>query len=209
MRKITLLMIAFISTMSLCLTSCLGDDDDESKITEADYATARQNVKGNYIGYLKSLKYNSGLNSTTKVDSIGNVNWIVGDSAISIYDFPVSMLAAGLDSTFNPKATEALKNAPNQTLRCYYGFYPTENFGNPLYYLAVGPQSITINLNVDGKAMPMTFTFQQGNSYFASIYSNTQHAIGMYLITDKVTFENSTLYNYKPMMFVMESKTKY
>lgn len=200
MRKISLFMLFLVSSMTLCLTSCLGDDEDDS-LTQEQILTARQAMRGNYSGTTHSYVANS-----TKKDSTFNTSWTLNDSTVTIYNFPVSQLALALDSASHKTEIEAIKKAPAQQVKCYWGFYNTNNFGNPYYYFGVAPATVTVNFEADGKSHQLKASFQSLQSYM-SVYSVTQHLMGLQFLTYQIQLDNATIS--KQMLFVLGPSSKY
>lgn len=200
MRKISLFMLFLVSSMALCLTSCLGDDDDDS-LTQEQIQTARQAMRGNYSGATHSY-----LASSSRKDSTFNTSWTLNDSTVTIYNFPVSQLALALDTTTHKAEIAALKKVPAQTVKCYWGFYNTNNFGNPYYYFGVAPATVTVNFEADGKSHQLKASFQSLQSYM-SVYSVTQHLMGLQFLTYQIQLDNATIS--KQMLFVLGPSSKY
>ena len=122
---------------ALCITSCLGSDDDANNsskgLSKAEIAQCYLTVGGNYSGDLLYFsKSDDGLYE--EVDTLNGAWYIPTDSTLFITDFPSEVLA---ENVIYSELKEALADAPDQIVKCRIRFVET----SPVQFL-VNPYTL-------------------------------------------------------------------
>ena len=145
---------------ALCITSCLGSDDDANNsskgLSKAEIAQCYLTVGGNYSGDLLYFsKSDDGLYE--EVDTLNGAWYIPTDSTLFITDFPSEVLA---ENVIYSELKEALADAPDQIVKCRIRFVET----SPVQFL-VNPYTLEYTLHYGGGDHKVQVVFYNENIY--------------------------------------------
>ena len=145
---------------ALCITSCLGSDDDANNsskgLSKAEIAQCYLTVGGNYSGDLLYFsKSDDGL--FEEVDTLNGAWYIPTDSTLFITDFPSEVLA---ENVIYSELKEALADAPDQIVKCRIRFVET----SPVQFL-VNPYTLEYTLHYGGGDHKVQVVFYNENIY--------------------------------------------
>ena len=145
---------------ALCVTSCLGSDDDANNsskgLSKAEIAQCYLTVGGNYSGDLLYFsKSEDGLYE--EVDTLNGAWYIPTDSTLFITDFPSEVLA---ENVIYSELKEALADAPDQIVKCRIRFVET----SPVQFL-VNPYTLEYTLHYGGGDHKVQVVFYNENIY--------------------------------------------
>ncbi len=145
---------------ALCVTSCLGSDDDANNsskgLSKAEIAQCYLTVGGNYSGDLLYFsKSEDGLYE--EVDTLNGAWYIPTDSTLFITDFPSEVLA---ENVIYSELKEALADAPDQIVKCRIRFVET----SPVQFL-VNPYTLEYMLHYGGGDHKVQVVFYNENIY--------------------------------------------
>lgn len=145
---------------ALCVTSCLGSDDDANNsskgLSKAEIAQCYLTVGGNYSGDLLYFsKSEDGL--FEEVDTLNGAWYIPTDSTLFITDFPSEVLA---ENVIYSELKEALADAPDQIVKCRIRFVET----SPVQFL-VNPYTLEYMLHYGGGDHKVQVVFYNENIY--------------------------------------------
>ncbi len=165
------LALMLICTTAMSITSCLGDSNDndysEYQITPEKYTLYLNEMAGNYTG--KMYFYNDTISKVNKTDSVSVSVMIkgIGDSTITVLNFPPKCLARLVK---NKEAKEALEHAESMPITAKFYLYQKDKEINNAYY-GVYPSDLIYNLNYKDGNHKVRFTFAQvyrnsGEYYF-------------------------------------------
>ena len=145
---------------ALCITSCLGSDDDANNsskgLSKAEIAQCYLTVGGNYSGDLLYFsKSDDGL--FEEVDTLNGAWYIPTDSTLFITDFPSEVLA---ENVIYSELKEALADAPDQIVKCRIRFVET----SPVQFL-VNPYTLEYMLHYGGGDHKVQVVFYNENIY--------------------------------------------
>ena len=145
---------------ALCVTSCLGSDDDANNsskgLSKAEIAQCYLTVGGNYSGDLLYFsKSDDGL--FEEVDTLNGAWYIPTDSTLFITDFPSEVLA---ENVIYSELKEALADAPDQIVKCRIRFVET----SPVQFL-VNPYTLEYTLHYGGGDHKVQVVFYNENIY--------------------------------------------
>ena len=162
-----LFIIAACSLGTISLTSCLGDDDNGSGITDEVYESYLANISGIFYGNGTDWRYenkiyffNEDLEGTTvdeKTDSvkIQTVEFSKRDTTFTIHGVPTKVLAKEISDS-NKDLKEAIENVGTTDITGKFDFY---NIGNVASYF-VWPSPVTFsNLTYGGKSHEVKILF--------------------------------------------------
>lgn len=199
MKKLALFLTCAIVVCGMA--SCLDDNNTQNVLTQEKMSAAVKTMEGTYHG---KMVYTSDPGKIP--DTIKNITWTV-DSVITIKDFPRSIFSQSLTPQANPQLLDALKNLPNEDLKCNIGFYSVED---DLYTLNVMPHSIDFKWKVDNTEHDSHIVFFNGNETSVGIFKiSTKEMIFMMntyaLYIDKVT-QTSDLFRRTVFKLIATSK---
>lgn len=145
---------------ALCVTSCLGSDDDANNsskgLSKAEIAQCYLTVGGNYSGDLLYFsKSDDGL--FEEVDTLDGAWYIPTDSTLFITDFPSEVLA---ENVIYSELKDALADAPDQIVKCRIRFVET----SPVQFL-VNPYTLEYTLHYGGGDHKVQVVFYNENIY--------------------------------------------
>ena len=145
---------------ALCVTSCLGSDDDANNsskgLSKAEIAQCYLTVGGNYSGDLLYFsKSDDGL--FEEVDTLNGAWYIPTDSTLFITDFPSEVLA---ENVIYSELKDALADAPDQVVKCRIRFVET----SPVQFL-VNPYTLEYMLHYGGGDHKVQVVFYNENIY--------------------------------------------
>ena len=145
---------------ALCVTSCLGSDDDANNsskgLSKAEIAQCYLTVGGNYSGDLLYFsKSEDGLYE--EVDTLNGAWYIPSDSTLFITDFPSEVLA---ENVIYSELKDALADAPDQIVKCRIRFVET----SPVQFL-VNPYTLEYMLHYGGGDHKVQVVFYNENIY--------------------------------------------
>ena len=145
---------------ALCVTSCLGSDDDANNsskgLSKAEIAQCYLTVGGNYSGDLLYFsKSEDGLYE--EVDTLNGAWYIPTDSTLFITDFPSEVLA---ENVIYSELKDALADAPDQVVKCRIRFVET----SPVQFL-VNPYTLEYTLHYGGGDHKVQVVFYNENIY--------------------------------------------
>ena len=145
---------------ALCITSCLGSDDDANNsskgLSKAEIAQCYLTVGGNYSGDLLYFsKSDDGLYE--EVDTLNGAWYIPTDSTLFITDFPSEVLA---ENVIYSELKDALADAPDQIVKCRIRFVET----SPVQFL-VNPYTLEYTLHYGGGDHKVQVVFYNENIY--------------------------------------------
>ena len=145
---------------ALCVTSCLGSDDDANNsskgLSKAEIAQCYLTVGGNYSGDLLYFsKSDDGLYE--EVDTLNGAWYIPTDSTLFITDFPSEVLA---ENVIYSELKDALADAPDQIVKCRIRFVET----SPVQFL-VNPYTLEYTLHYGGGDHKVQVVFYNENIY--------------------------------------------
>jgi hypothetical protein len=145
---------------ALCITSCLGSDDDANNsskgLSKAEIAQCYLTVGGNYSGDLLYFsKSDDGLYE--EVDTLDGAWYIPTDSTLFITDFPSEVLA---ENVIYSELKDALADAPDQIVKCRIRFVET----SPVQFL-VNPYTLEYMLHYGGGDHKVQVVFYNENIY--------------------------------------------
>ncbi len=145
---------------ALCVTSCLGSDDDANNsskgLSKAEIAQCYLTVGGNYSGDLLYFsKSDDGL--FEEVDTLNGAWYIPTDSTLFITDFPSEVLA---ENVIYSELKDALADAPDQIVKCRIRFVET----SPVQFL-VSPYTLEYMLHYGGGDHKVQVVFYNENIY--------------------------------------------
>lgn len=145
---------------ALCITSCLGSDDDGNNsskgLSKAEIAQCYLTVGGNYSGDLLYFsKSDDGL--FEEVDTLNGAWYIPTDSTLFITDFPSEVLA---ENVIYSELKDALADAPDQIVKCRIRFVET----SPVQFL-VNPYTLEYMLHYGGGDHKVQVVFYNENIY--------------------------------------------
>lgn len=145
---------------ALCVTSCLGSDDDANNsskgLSKAEIAQCYLTVGGNYSGDLLYFsKSDDGL--FEEVDTLNGAWYIPTDSTLFITDFPSEVLA---ENVIYSELKDALADAPDQIVKCRIRFVET----SPVQFL-VNPYTLEYTLHYGGGDHKVQVVFYNENIY--------------------------------------------
>lgn len=145
---------------ALCITSCLGSDDDANNsskgLSKAEIAQCYLTVGGNYSGDLLYFsKSDDGL--FEEVDTLDGAWYIPTDSTLFITDFPSEVLA---ENVIYSELKDALADAPDQIVKCRIRFVET----SPVQFL-VNPYTLEYMLHYGGGDHKVQVVFYNENIY--------------------------------------------
>ncbi len=145
---------------ALCVTSCLGSDDDANNsskgLSKAEIAQCYLTVGGNYSGDLLYFsKSEDGLYQ--EVDTLNGAWYIPTDSTLFITDFPSEVLA---ENVIYSELKDALADAPDQIVKCRIRFVET----SPVQFL-VNPYTLEYMLHYGGGDHKVQVVFYNENIY--------------------------------------------
>ena len=145
---------------ALCITSCLGSDDDANNsskgLSKAEIAQCYLTVGGNYSGDLLYFsKSEDGLYE--EVDTLNGAWYIPTDSTLFITDFPSEVLA---ENVIYSELKDALADAPDQIVKCRIRFVET----SPVQFL-VNPYTLEYMLHYGGGDHKVQVVFYNENIY--------------------------------------------
>lgn len=145
---------------ALCVTSCLGSDDDANNsskgLSKAEIAQCYLTVGGNYSGDLLYIsKSDDGL--FEEVDTLNGAWYIPTDSTLFITDFPSEVLA---ENVIYSELKDALADAPDQIVKCRIRFVET----SPVQFL-VNPYTLEYMLHYGGGDHKVQVVFYNENIY--------------------------------------------
>jgi hypothetical protein len=145
---------------ALCVTSCLGSDDDTNNsskgLSKAEIAQCYLTVGGNYSGDLLYFsKSEDGLYE--EVDTLNGAWYIPTDSTLFITDFPSEVLA---ENVIYSELKDALADAPDQIVKCRIRFVET----SPVQFL-VNPYTLEYMLHYGGGDHKVQVVFYNENIY--------------------------------------------
>ena len=145
---------------ALCVTSCLGSDDDANNsskgLSKAEIAQCYLTVGGNYSGDLLYFsKPEDGLYE--EIDTLNGAWYIPTDSTLFITDFPSEVLA---ENVIYSELKEALADAPDQIVKCRIRFVET----SPVQFL-VNPYTLEYTLHYGGGDHKVQVVFYNENIY--------------------------------------------
>lgn len=145
---------------ALCITSCLGSDDDANNsskgLSKAEIAQCYLTVGGNYSGDLLYFsKSDDGL--FEEVDTLDGAWYIPTDSTLFITDFPSEVLA---ENVIYSELKDALAEAPDQIVKCRIRFVET----SPVQFL-VNPYTLEYMLHYGGGDHKVQVVFYNENIY--------------------------------------------
>lgn len=145
---------------ALCITSCLGSDDDANNsskgLSKAEIAQCYLTVGGNYSGDLLYFsKSDDGL--FEEIDTLNGAWYIPTDSTLFITDFPSEVLA---ENVIYSELKDALAEAPDQIVKCRIRFVET----SPVQFL-VNPYTLEYMLHYGGGDHKVQVVFYNENIY--------------------------------------------
>lgn len=145
---------------ALCVTSCLGSDDDANNsskgLSKAEIAQCYLTVGGNYSGDLLYFsKSEDGLYE--EVDTLNGAWYIPTDSTLFITDFPSEVLA---ENVIYSELKDALADAPDQIVKCRIRFVET----SPVQFL-INPYTLEYTLHYGGGDHKVQVVFYNENIY--------------------------------------------
>lgn len=145
---------------ALCVTSCLGSDDDANNsskgLSKAEIAQCYLTVGGNYSGDLLYFsKSEDGLYE--EVDTLNGAWYIPTDSTLFITDFPSEVLA---ENVIYSELKDALADAPDQIVKCRIRFVET----SPVQFL-INPYTLEYMLHYGGGDHKVQVVFYNENIY--------------------------------------------
>lgn len=109
MKKYLTYAIACIAAV-FSLTSCFSDSDDNS-LTAEEIGTIIYDLSSEYYGYLVPVVTDQMSGNSVRKDSVMTYISVGRDTTVTIYDFPVSVIADKITIDYSLK--EALQNAGN------------------------------------------------------------------------------------------------
>lgn len=165
MRKSIFSILAMLccGMVAFGLTSCLGDDDDDYQLpTAAERAAAIQPLLGYHDG--KMIYSAPSTNSSTDRTDTLSISWnIKTDSTMTIYNFPLRVMAPYLSSEEMQKAI--LEADPVVDLNCSILVVKT----SPVVWY-INPSPAITTLSYSGASHELKFGF----------YGNTGYSFGQY-----------------------------
>ena len=163
---------------ALCITSCLGSDDDANNsskgLSKAEIAQCYLTVGGNYSGDLLYFsKSDDGLYE--EVDTLNGAWYIPTDSTLFITDFPSEVLA---ENVIYSELKEALADAPDQIVKCRIRFVET----SPVQFL-VNPYTLEYTLHYGGGDHKVQVVFYNENIYSFGILNAESRELMLKIIS--------------------------
>ena len=163
---------------ALCITSCLGSDDDANNsskgLSKAEIAQCYLTVGGNYSGDLLYFsKSDDGLYE--EVDTLNGAWYIPTDSTLFITDFPSEVLA---ENVIYSELKEALADAPDQIVKCRIRFVET----SPVQFL-VNPYTLEYMLHYGGGDHKVQVVFYNENIYSFGILNAESRELMLKIIS--------------------------
>lgn len=193
MKRLRLLPAAMCLLGTILMTACSLDSDNKYKLTDADEATLRAQMRGTYTGYL----YSYNVEDSTKTDTT-LMSWTVDDSLVVIKNFPTKYLADVISDSVVAK--EVAKLDP-QTINCRYGFYSKE----PVYYI-LNPYLNALTVNYGGADHKVYVGFYCNSTNSFGIFNTTSYQMTMQIVeggvyVDSVDSNNNLVKEGNPFIF--------
>lgn len=169
--------IKFLSFLVGCLAvfsfSACNDDDDDNGLTPAEKQQCFSIVGGSYSGQM--IYYNENKDNVNDVTDTISIAWnIRSDSTMTIYDFPVSLLAQHVS---NDQLKEALENASPINIDCVIDFASV----SPVAFF-VSPITPSLTLTYGGQQHRVQVVFYVNNSYSFGQYAPSNKILQMQII---------------------------
>lgn len=162
MKRLRFLSFFFCAIAALAFTSCLNDDDDESRLTPEQVQQCYNLTRGTHTGKLYYPK-DPASTQTNDNDTV-NAQWTINsDSTMVLQNIPAKALAAAITDA-DVKA--AVSSQPDVNIPCYIGYFQN----NPIEWL-INPQTVTFDkVTYKGENHKVSLAF----------YINTYYSFGQY-----------------------------
>lgn len=171
LRKTFLFMIA--AALSLQLTSCLDDDDNDSEnLSDSDYATYLSNMTGRYTGYI--YYWNDTIDDDGATDSTYVSPYVYGssDSLITV-SVPGSILAKEIEDDDIREAINDNMGDVDLEMK-FYLYYAISSY----VFFGVYPETASASFTTsDGESHTAKFTFYTYSNYNGWYGSRTLRAL--------------------------------
>lgn len=202
MKKIKFLTLLVFCSLSIVLTSCLGDDNNDNRLSDAQIAQCINNIKGDYDGYLIYQSQNPNV-TTDKTDSI-DISWRIHrtDTAVilSVYDFPPTLIA---NSLADGDVKSALKSSQATTVNSVIAFFQdTPSIGFLIY-----PMPAKFNITYGGSTHELSAYFYS-NQYSFGYHSSANKQMRMQIVLGGVYLDGNLDKNLvqSEIPFILDSK---
>lgn len=160
--------------ITLGLTACLNDDNDDNGPSLQEMKKAMSKMQGTYSGYMLYSESLVGIPDTVK-----NISWTV-DSVITIKDFPVSILAKSFTSIVDSTLLADVKKLPAEDLTCLVGFYSIVDEG---YTMNVIPRALKFTAATSKQVYDCIVYFMNGDEYSLGNFNTASSEMVLYMNT--------------------------
>ncbi len=187
MKKFKYLSLFLALLASVSFTSCMDDDDDDSNsgLTPAEINQAYSQMAGTHSLSCYLVDQTKSTSSQLAYADSADVTLVVdNDSLMSLRNFPVRMLA---EAVTDAKVAEALRQAPNQTVRCYSYYFKV----SPVTFL-LNPINVVVPLNYDGAEHKVKIGFLANNYYSYGLKNGKNIGMQIYEMAYQVDSNNPT-----------------
>jgi len=180
-KSIKLFSMLLACLAMLLMSSCLGDDDNDSKEKEwqewlEDLQKEVVSSYGNYSGYV----YFQPDVTVEKLDSVAATWSVVNDSTIDLRGVPASLLVDKMPEQLSSlKEAIAAKGTVNIEVQTIYNLY----YMSPVYFY-VYPKPVNLLVTIDGEERSVVINFKtsgtESSSYGQYLMSNGRSLIKLY-----------------------------
>lgn len=189
MRKLRLFsLLLVVSAAAFTLTSCLGDSDDNNKLTPQQTQQCFRAVQGSHHGKLIYIVSNSSSGAPAKKDSVSTSWTITSDSTMTLIRIPAKVIATAVDTTTaeHKEIRDAILKQPDQSMECYIGFVKM----NPIQWL-INPTGLTYEVAVKGGNHKIQVVFYMNNTYSFGQFTTSTNSMLLQIIAAGAKIDGS------------------
>lgn len=184
MKRLKFLSFILCAFAALAFTSCLSDDDDDTRLTPEQIRQCYTMTAGTHQGRMYYREDQSSDNAG-KTDTV-NVQWSINsDSTMVLQNIPSAALAAGIRDA-NVKA--AVGSSPSVDIPCFIGFFTQ----NPIKWL-INPQTVTFtNVSYGGASHKVDVVFYVQTYYSYGEYNASTGNMGIQIVVAAAYLDGNT-----------------
>lgn len=175
--KNTIMLTMLLAAACQTFTSCLGGDDDDSKLTQEKLNEAMAVISGSY----RSTVY---FEDGKGVDSLGNVTLGVSNEGLFVDNFPLAAFATSVQG--NDSVQAGLRRGGNIHLNAGMAFYDLESD----YYFTLSPATTTAKIYYGGTEHELQFTFSNDVLGSAGVYNKEKKNLELMFGIQRVLLDN-------------------
>lgn len=194
--KNTVLMTLIVAIACLTFSSCLGGDDDDTKLTQEKLNEAVAVISGSYSS---TVFFEDGKG----IDSLENVNLGISNEGLFVDNFPLAALATSVQG--NDSVQAGLRRGGYIHLNAGVAFYDLETD----YYFTLSPATTTAKIHYGGADHELQITFSSDMLSSAGVYYKEKKKLALMFGIQRILLDNRMDLLSGKAIIHLESKNKF